>query len=120
MAKSKAIFDEKELSLEVGSVSHLKGNLVSSASRKNSLTKMVLATARTSRNQAESNPLSLAELRENLIKMDAIAAFENAEPESRLARWMGRSRQKAVSRASERPETSSLFPAGPLFKSSRK
>ena len=97
-----------------------KGHLSIGASRKNTLTRMVLATARTSANRTENAQLSLAQLRENLIKTDAIEAFETAQPEGRISRWIGRGRHKTVTHASERPEASSLFPAGPLFTTSRK
>jgi len=97
-----------------------KGHLVGGASRKNTLTKMVLATERTSKNRIENVQLSLDELRENLITNGAVEALESDQPEGLFSRLVGRGRNRSVTHASERPETSSLSPAGPLFKTSRK
>ncbi len=101
-------------------MSHGSKALVSGPSRKNTLTKMVLATERTSKKPAENVHLSLAELRENLITSDAVETAEPEHPEGLFSRLMGRAREKAVTHASERPDSSSLFPSGPLFKNSRK
>ena len=88
--------------------------------RKHGLTRMVVASAGASGNRVESDQLSLAKLREALIGGAAIEAFETANTEGRFARWLDRTRRKAVTLASERSDATRVFDAQSFFTMAQK
>jgi hypothetical protein len=78
--------------------------------RKNALTRMVMAT-RGRRRHTESDSLSLAKIRETLMRAPAIEKFEAPKDQNRFFKWLRASLSQAVRRRSRRPVSKVSFDA---------